>query len=632
MWNKSLGIAVCLLGLAACSSKDKNVVDGAADSTAVIDTTKKDSLATDSTTIDSTLLGLDSNFVGVGKGILLDNFEDSLPAPLVGGGWYTYLDASNGGGSLITNLSANGDLGLASPGYYSKGAMDISVKLEKGTLAYAPYIGFGLTLDRGAASPTKSMAAFGGISYYYKGCAHIVRVEASDVTDYDVHMITVPASKVWKKVSLPFATFKQEGWGIPIKLNKENIQNISWQIKGATGFTDSLQIDNLYLGDTSEIKVIRVEDLGAPKQPEIPVVTPLASIVISNPMQALATKLDKGVNITNWLEEDGTGFKSFKFGESDVQKWSKNGFKALRLPVDLDQYVVDRKGYLAGTAEFAVKDSLYIVLDSFDIWTARYGMSLTIDYHEYDKGFNAITSKDPVYISMMTRLWKDVAKHFATSSRDDIFFELMNEPDNTILAADWGTVAQGMIDSIRSVNTNNAIIFGDVNYYSFSTLVNRKPFTDAKMIYAIHYYDPFLFTHQGASWTDMKNISGIPFPYDPAKWSTSSADLGYNTQAPAWVKTQIVNYYKNGNKEAQMIQIQKAKKWAVDNNVPVIMNEFGSYDLVADPASRLNFYSAITSICKELEIPWQHWGVSSGFQLFSSTGDLLPGMKDALGL
>lgn len=627
-----VGIALAALLLLACDkNKDKSTdVPLDSDSSAQEMLLSSSSVGGSSSAVEElSSSSVDSVFVG--KGLMLDDLEKP-GQPLAGGVWYSWVDKVDGGNSDITNLDSAGQPLVAAGGYYSGHALSLAFQFDKGKLSYAPYIGFGLTLNRTENPALASMAAFGGISYYYKGATHSVRVDASDVLDYDVHVVVVPASREWKKVSFSFAEFKQEGWGKFVLLSKEHIQNISWQVKGVTGMSDSLLIDNLYLGDTSEIKTVRVEDLGTPKAAEIPVVTPLASIAITNPMQALAQKLSNGLNITNWLEEASSSFSTFLYQESDVKNWSAKGFKALRLPVDLDQYVVDKAGYLAGTAQFAVTENLWIVLDSFDLWTARHGMSLTIDYHEYDKGFDATSAKNAVYVSMMTRLWKSVAEHFATNTRDDLFYELFNEPDNAIGAATWGAVAQSMIDSIRTVDTQHAVIFGDINWYGITSLVNRTPLSDTKVIYAIHYYEPFVFSHQGTSWTDAKTLHGIPFPYDASKWPTSSADLGVTSSTVGYIKTQLANYYKTGNKEAQMIQIQKAKQWAVSHNVPLILNEFGAFDPVADAQSRLTFYRAITDICKELDIPWQHWGIKTPFEILTPSGELLPGMKDALRL
>lgn len=80
---------------------------------------------------------------------------------------------------------------------------------------------------------------------------------------------------------------------------------------------------------------------------------------------------------------------------------------------------------------------------------------------------------------------------------------------------DWTIAAQAMIDSIRTVDSTHTIIFGDVQWYAISYLVKHTPFSDDNIIYAFHSYDPFIFSHQGASWGDAATIKNIPFPYDP---------------------------------------------------------------------------------------------------------------------
>jgi licheninase len=261
-------------------------------------------------------------------------------------------------------------------------------------------------------------------------------------------------------------------------------------------------------------------------------------------------------------------------------------------------------------------------------------MSLVIDYHEYDNSYNATSAKDANYIKMMAEVWKHVAAHYAESPREDLFFELLNEPDMSdgkVTAATWTTAAQAMIDAIRSVNTKHTILFGDAQWYSITLLAKRTPFTDDNIIYVIHTYEPFAFTHQGGSWTDYATIHDIPFPYDPAKWSTVSGDFGVNKSTKAYVKTAIKNYYKTGSKEAILEQILKAKKWAATNNVPVIINEFGALNLRSTAESRINYLTAMREICDTLQIPWTHWGYTGNFSVIEN-GKLIEGLDKALGV
>ena len=569
-----------------------------------------------------------------GLGVLVDDFEDGDNKNKLDNYWYTYNDNDNNGASIITTpLNDEGDIIPATVNNGSTKALLVSYTLDRGDYEYEPYVGWGVQVD-----PDSANGRFGGITYWYKGGAHEVHIEVTDVKDYDVHLAKVAASRTWKQAVIRFKDLVQGGWGKEVAFDAKNIRAISFQAKGNKNkaISDSLFIDNLYLQDTSEVEKDK-PDMEI-KDPVIPTVTFTdADIAVTNPLQEKAMKyLNKGVNFTNWLENADGKFKSFELGEKDVQILSENGFKSLRLPIDLDLYATNRDAFVKGTdAELKFDDdTLFMVLDSFVEWTAKHNMSLVIDYHEYDNSYNTTSAKDTNYIKMMAETWKHVAAHYAENTREDLFFELLNEPDMSdgkVTAAQWTKAAQAMIDAIRSVNTKHTILFGDAQWYSITLLAKRTPFTDDNIIYVIHTYEPFAFTHQGGSWTDYATIHDIPFPYDKAKWSTVSGDFGVNKSTKSYVKNAIKDYYKTGSKEAIMVEILKAKKWAATNNVPVIINEFGALNLRSTAESRINYLTAMREICDTLQIPWTHWGYTGNFSVIEN-GKLIEGLDKALGV
>ena len=456
-------------------------------------------------------------------------------------------------------------------------------------------------------------------------------------------MMNMKASRTWTKAVIRFKDLAQEGWGgVEVDFDPAHITNISFQAKGNKK-VDSLLIDNVYLQDTSEVEKDKA-DMEI-KDAVIPEVN-IGDITISNPLQAKAMKyLNKGINITNWLEEDGTVFEGkFKFDEDDVKLMADNGIKSLRLPIDLDQYATNRDKFVAdttGTIALTYDDeNLFGVLDAFDEWTAKYGMSFVIDYHEYDNGYNTKTATNAKYTKMMAEVWKHVAAHYASSNREDLFLELLNEPDmanGKVTSANWRKAAQEIIDSIRTVNKKHTLIFGDAEWYSIKLLAKGEPLNDDNIVYSIHTYEPFVFTHQYANWTDLKKVKNLMFPYDKEKWSEFSADFGVTKDLPKWYKDAIFNYNEIGNKEYILNLILPAKEWAVENNVPVIINEFGAYNLKTDKQSVLNYMTAMREISDTLEIPLTHWGYTGGFALFESTDGvkgtkLIEGMAEAYGL
>ncbi|WP_366521969.1 cellulase family glycosylhydrolase [uncultured Fibrobacter sp.] len=577
-----------------------------------------------------------------GKGLLLDDFEDGDNMSLLGENyWYTYDDTDNDGASIIlTPLTEEGYPKARRSDNGTNYAWAVYFKLDKGEYKYDPYVGWGVELPDDS---TLDYAHLGGVTYWYKGCAHEIHVETSDIKDYDVHLAKLPAARTWTKASIRFKDLEQGGWGKEVAFDAAHLVKISFQAKG-NGKNDSVLIDNIYLQDTSEVAK-DTADMEI-KDAEIPEVT-IGDITITNELQAKAMKyLDKGINITNWLEEDGTLFKgTFKFNEEDVKLMADNGIKSLRLPIDLDQYATNRDKFVAdttGTVELAFDDTnLFAVLDSFVEWTGKHGMSFVIDYHEYDNSYNLTNAKKPRYTKMMASVWKHVAEHYASNEREDIFFELLNEPDMSqgkVTSALWHAAAQEDIDSIRTVDTKHTIIFGDAQWYSISLLAKSTPFADNNIIYAIHTYEPFVFTHQSANWTDLKTVKNLMFPYDKEKWSKYSADFGVTKAVPKNYKNSILNYYRIGNKEYILKTILPAKEWAVKNNVPIIINEFGAYNLKTDKQSVLNYMTAMREIGDTLQIPLTHWGYTGGFALFESEGaspkgtKLIEGMKEAFGL
>ena len=576
-----------------------------------------------------------------GKGLLVDDFEDGNAVSENLGpkaGWYTYSDDTNGGASVITMPEGeDGYPTAAAVDNGSKFGLKVNYTLDVGGYEYEPYVGWGVKLEEDDAN-----LKYGGITYWYKGGAHELHLETSDVEDYDVHLVKVPASRVWKQVVIRFKDVAQAGWGVEVPFTAAHLNTISFQAKGSkTKITsDSLIIDNIYLQDTSEVapdeKDMTINDPMPPKVIEYT----KDQITINTPLQEKAMKyLDKGVNFTNWLENANGKFKEFEFGEADLKILSESGFKSLRLPIDLDLYANNRDAFVkdttgATTLEFD-DEALFTVLDSFVDWTAKYNMSLVIDYHEYDNSYNKTSSVNPRYMQMMAEVWKHVAAHYADNAREDLFFELLNEPDMTsgaVTALNWTKAAQGMIDSIRTVDKKHTILFGDIKWYSAEELAKREaPFSDDNIIYVIHTYEPFAFTHQGGSWTDYSTIKNVPFPYDPSRWSECSGDFGVKKTTKSFVKAAIKNYYKTGNKETIMNLVLKAKLWAGKHQVPLIINEFGALNLRSTAQDRINYLTAMREISEELQVPLTHWGYTGNFSVVEN-GKLIEGLDEALGL
>lgn len=558
--------------------------------------------------------------------LLVDDFEDGDQWCELGGSWETSDDAMDKGRSALTiALDSSGHLIMDGEGHASARSFHFTFALDQGDFEYAPYIWWWVILSSDA-EPV-DFSRYEGFSYWHKGSAHRATLTSPDVKDYDYHSSNVAASDDWQKVEIAFADLRQLGWGEPRPLDLGRVVGFTWLVEGQTGDTGEVWLDNLTL-----VEQFPEPDRGAPDLEIHPAEPPpdafLDSTDIANPLQVLAMKsLNRGYAITNWLEQ--YPFAGFgQYDESFVEKLAAAGFLGLRLPIDLDLFLEDREAYFAGNAPLAVDPTLFTVLDAFDQWTGAHGLSLTIDYHQYD---GSADLRDPLAVGAMLELWSAVAKHFAGNAREDLFFELLNEPEiagdvSHVSAETWTDVAKQLIAEIRAQDDQRVLIFGDVEYYGIDALQQRTPFDDERIIYAFHFYEPFLFTHQGASWTDLGTVYDIPYPYSAARWSGYASDFGLSG-TPSWLLAVAGNYYREGNHAALRNRLVEVKQWAVRNDVPVICNEFGAYDRTSQLADRVAYATDLVDIFTELQIPWQRW-----FMSMNQEGEVVPELATALGL
>lgn len=149
-------------------------------SDAVIDPTSSSAVVVD----PSTLPAEGPITQPAGLGILVDDFEDGDNLSKINDYWYTYNDNDNGGASIITT-PLNEEENII-PGRVNNGsnyALQVNYTLDRGEYAYDPYVGWGVQV-----APDEANGRFGGLTYWYKGGAHEVHVEITDVEDYDVHL------------------------------------------------------------------------------------------------------------------------------------------------------------------------------------------------------------------------------------------------------------------------------------------------------------------------------------------------------------------------------------------------------------------------------------------------------------
>ncbi len=318
------------------------------------------------------------------------------------------------------------------------------------------------------------------------------------------------------------------------------------------------------------------------------------------------TPFNKGVNLTNWFQTSGPGQIQFtKFTKQDFENIKSLGCDVIRLPIHLHAMT-------EGEPEYTLDPLFLSFLDSAVTWAEELEMHLILDNHTFDPSVDT----DPAIEDALIKVWTQMAEHYKNRS-NYIYYEILNEPHG-ISDEVWGEIQQHVIDVIREEDTVHTIIVGPASWNSYNNLDNMPEYDDDNLIYTFHFYDPFLFTHQGANWNNpsMEPLSGMPFPYHPDSMPAFPSEL-----EGTWIEDNYNDYHNDGTAERVKERIDIAVQFQSNRNVPVFCGELGVYIPNSPKQDRVNWYDTVISYLDENNIAWTMWDYTGGFGLFEEGGN-----------
>ena len=317
---------------------------------------------------------------------------------------------------------------------------------------------------------------------------------------------------------------------------------------------------------------------------------------------------NKGVNLTGWFQTNSAQQIQFsKFTKKDFQNIKSLGCDVIRLPINLHSMT-------NGQPDFILDPLFLTFLDSAVHWAEQYQIHLILDNHTFDVAANT----DPNIGPVLVKVWTQLADHYKTYS-SYVYYEVLNEPhgiDNTL----WGNIQQSVIDAIRTVDTQHYIVVGPADWNSYASLSKLPVYSDTKLIYTFHFYDPFVFTHQGASWTNpsMVPLTGVPFPYRASDMPATPPSL-----KGTWIESNLNNYHNDGTDASVKQLLDIAVNFKTARNVPLYCGEFGVYIPNSRNDDRVAWYQLVRLYLEEKGIPWTTWDYTDGFGLFNKNSDEL---------
>jgi hypothetical protein len=341
--------------------------------------------------------------------------------------------------------------------------------------------------------------------------------------------------------------------------------------------------------------------------------------------QSRFDRLMKGVSITRWfwypegVIPDDNHYQNY-VSDAHLAEIRAAGFQHIRLPIEPADLInmenpsdLDRR--LIGFLDRAIAR-----MNAADL-------AVIVDPHVWEETLANAVITDPASTDAYVRMWSTLAAHLSTTNPEMVFLEVMNEPQ--VSDDSWLPIQGRIVEAMRASAPNHTIIVGGPHWNSIQGLVMLQPLPDPNIIYNFHFYEPFVFTHQGATWSgDMGVLRGIPYPSN--HWN-GCGNLPYYGDV---MNGAVEDYCWTNPWDATVIDsaIREAYDWAQQYGVRLTVNEFGVMP-TAPFHARMAWFRDVRASFENYGIGWSLWGYDDAFGLdYFLYEQMDAGVMQALGM
>lgn len=326
-----------------------------------------------------------------------------------------------------------------------------------------------------------------------------------------------------------------------------------------------------------------------------------------NYMPTYSSTISKGINIGCALEAPEEGEWGIIIEERFFDLIVERGFESVRLPIRWSAHTPNFPPYTI--------DNIFLLRVEEVVQQAlERGLKVIINVHHFEELMINPDAQEEKFYS----IWEQITQHFKDYP-DTLYFELLNEPEGLLNTDKWNTMQLEAINRIRAINKDRWIIItGAPGGLSEALDSMQLPEDIHRIMATFHFYEPYLFTHQGAPWLGSEfQTVGIQWPGPPeipvipvqaaqdipefAQWfeQYNTLDYAFNPAGPRPITQEL----------------ERARDWSWQTGIPILMGEFGTYNMI-DETSRANWTTFVYQKAMEYGIPWLLWGFVGTFGVY----------------
>ena len=332
-------------------------------------------------------------------------------------------------------------------------------------------------------------------------------------------------------------------------------------------------------------------------------------------------------------------------GEAELKSLKNKGFDFVRMPID--------PAVLVSPQTPDIRDRLIAdIADAVTLINGE-GLKVIVDLHAMPAGGNRQTgTKEILGDAAIFDTYLESVRQIGAVLKDRdptlVAFELFNEPvidcdeEGTNL---WPDMLKRAFAAARASTLKTTLILSGACWGSAEALakINPAEFPDDNLIWSFHSYEPFLFSHQGATWAGdfAPHVFGLPFPLHEA--SDETREKAYETirqrisdNASFTRRSGLLTYFdeqiaaidSQEELEAAMNKpFETVAAWAKSNAIDpsiILLGEFGMIrqeygnDHIVPAAERARFYRRTVEIAEKHGFAWSMWSYGGAFGLVES--------------